>query len=204
MEMINMIYLLRRDLILQKKLLWLYVPFVLIFVFTWSSPFLIFTVAALYIPYNALSYDEQVNSDKLLNSLPYTRFEITLYRYLGTLIYTLVSVILVCIILSLLNKPFTLFDIGIGISFFLIIASLTYPLFQIFKQGNITTIIIVVFVLSVGFLSSISEHLDGFVSTLSNSSINQTLLFLGLMLSVLVIYFMSWLFTYRIYLKKDF
>lgn len=199
-----MVYLLRRDLILQKRMLWLYIPFILIFVFTWSSPFLIFTVAALYIPYNALAYDEQVNSDKLLNSLPYTRLEITLYRYLGTLVYTLISVLVVSLILILFDKPFTLFDIGIGISFFLVIASFTYPLFQIFKQGNITTIIIVAFVLSVGVLSSVSEYLGDFGSILSNSSISQPLLFLSLMLSVLAIYFMSWLITYKIYSKKDF
>lgn len=199
-----MVYLLRRDLILQKRMLWLYIPFILIFVFTWSSPFLIFTVAALYIPYNALAYDEQVNSDKLLNSLPYTRLEITLYRYLGTLVYTLISVLVVSLILILFDKPFTLFDIAIGISFFLVIASFTYPLFQIFKQGNITTIIIVAFVLSVGVLSSVSEYLGDFGSILSNSSISQPLLFLSLMLSVLAIYFMSWLITYKIYSKKDF
>ncbi|WP_052255986.1 ABC-2 transporter permease [Salinicoccus sp. YB14-2] len=199
-----MVYLLRRDLILQKKLLWLYIPFILIFVFTWSSPFLIFTVAALYIPYNALAYDEQVNSDKLLNSLPYTRLEITLYRYLGTLFYTLVSVLIVSLILILFDKPFTLFDIGIGVSFFLVIASFTYPLFQVFKQGNITTIIIVAFVLSVGLLSSISEYISGFGSFLSGSSISGSILFSGLMLSVLIIYFLSWLITYSIYSKKDF
>jgi len=199
-----MVYLLRRDLILQKKLLWLYIPFILIFVFTWSSPFLIFTVAALYIPYNALAYDEQVNSDKLLNSLPYTRMEITLYRYLGTLFYTLVSVLIVSLILILFDKPFTLFDIGIGVSFFLVIASFTYPLFQVFKQGNITTIIIVAFVLSVGLLSSISEYISGFGSFLSGSSISGSILFSGLMLSVLIIYFLSWLITYSIYSKKDF
>lgn len=199
-----MVYLLRRDLILQKKMLWLYIPFILVFVYTWSSSVLIFTVAALYIPYNALAYDEQVNSDKLLNSLPYTRLEITLYRYLGTLVYTLISVLLVSLILMLFDKPFTLFDIGIGVSFFLIIASFTYPLFQVFKQGNITTIIIIAFVLSVGLLSSASEYLGDFGIMLSNSSIDQSFLFLGLMISVLVIYSLSWFITYSIYSKKDF
>lgn len=199
-----MVYLLRRDLILQKKLLWLYIPFILLFVFTWSSPFLIFTVAALYIPYNALAYDEQVNSDKLLNSLPYTRLEITLYRYIGTLVYTLISVLLVSLILVLFDKPFTIFDIGIGVSFFLIIASFTYPLFQIFKQGNITTIIIITFVLSVGLLSSFSEQVSDFGILLSEPDTNHLLLFTGLLTTVMVIYFISWFITYMIYNKKDF
>ncbi|SDL15727.1 ABC-2 transporter permease [Lacicoccus qingdaonensis] len=199
-----MLYFLKRDLILQKKLLWLYVPFILIFVFTWSSPFLIFTVAALYIPYNALAYDEQVNSDKLLNSLPYTRLEITLYRYLGTLVYTAVSILLVSMILMLFDKPFTVYDIGIGVSFFLLIASFTYPLFQIFKQGNITTIIIVAFVLSIGLLSTLSEYLDDFSNAIANSAIDQSLLFTVLILSVLIIYFISWFITYSIYRTKDF
>lgn len=199
-----MVYLLRRDLILQKKLLWLYIPFILLFVFTWSSPFLIFTVAALYIPYNALAYDEQVNSDKLLNSLPYTRLEITLYRYIGTLVYTLISVLLVSLILVLFDKPFTIFDIGIGVSFFLIIASFTYPLFQIFKQGNITTIIIITFVLSVGLLSSFSEQVSDFGILLSEPDTNHLLLFTGLLATAMVIYFISWFITYMIYNKKDF
>ena len=199
-----MIYLLRRDLILQKRLLWLYIPFILIFVYSLSSPSLIYTLAALYIPYNALAYDEQVNSDKLLNSLPYTRLEITLYRYLGTLVYTFVSVILVSLILVLFNKSFSLLDIVIGISFFLIIAAFTYPLFQIFKQGNIATIIIVAFVLSVGLLSTFSEQMIEFGNLFLNSSVSNALLFSAFLLSVLVIYFGSWVLTYSIYKNKDF
>src|SRR5699024_6871139 len=151
-----------------------------------------FTVAALYIPYNVLAYDDQVNSDKLLNSLPYTILEITLYWYLGTFAYTLISVFLVGLLLLLFDLLFALFDIAIEVSFFLIIASFTYPLFQIFKQGNITTIIIVAFVLSVGLLSSVSEYLGDFGNMISNSSINQSVLFSGIVIPVLVIYFLSW------------
>lgn len=200
-----MINLIRRDLILQKKLLWLYIPFILFFVLMWSSPFLIFTLAALYIPFNAFAYDEKVESDKLLNSLPYTRLEIITSRYLGAILYTIVSIILVSGFLLLFNKPFAMSDILIGSSLFLLLAAFTFPLFQIFKQGNITSIILLVFIVSTVLLSNSSELMSTYGITLSNSDgVLSWLVPIVLMMAVLIIYTVSWLTTYTIYNKKDF
>lgn len=200
-----MVNLIKRDLILQKKLLWLYIPFILFFVVTWSSPFLIFTMAALYIPFNAYAYDEEVESDKLLNSLPYTRLEIITARYVGAVFYTALSIILVSFTLLIFNKTFSIADIIIGASLFLALAAFTFPLFQIFKQGNITTIIIIALVIVLGLASYFSEFLSKLESILlMDSNGLSSLLPIILALSILIIYVLSWLTTYLIYNKKDF
>src|SRR5699024_5301559 len=202
MEMIIMINLIRRDLILQKKLLWLYIPFVLFFVLMASSPFLIFTLAALYIPFNAFAYDEKAESDKLLNSLPYTRLEIISARYLGALFYTLVSAVLVGILMFIFSKPFGVYDFLFGGSLFLLMAALTFPLFQIFKQGNITSIILMVFVVGTVVLGRGSEVLSNYVDI--NLLMNNEMIPFIFAAVVVIIYAISWLTTYRIYEKKDF
>ena len=78
-----MFNLIRRDVILQKRQLLFFIPFILFFIFTNSHPVLTFLVASIFIPFNAYAYDEKAETNVLLNSLPYTRKEIIASRYLG-------------------------------------------------------------------------------------------------------------------------
>ncbi|SKC12866.1 ABC-2 family transporter protein [Lysinibacillus sp. AC-3] len=71
-----MLNLIRRDVILQKKHLLVFIPFILVFVIFDTSPVLVFLVASIFIPFNTYGYDEKAETDILLNSLPYTRKEI--------------------------------------------------------------------------------------------------------------------------------
>src|SRR5690625_7695346 len=71
-----MFNLMRRDLIIQKWQLLVFIPFILVFILTNSHPILTFLVSSFYIPFNAYYYDEKAETNILLNSLPYTRKEI--------------------------------------------------------------------------------------------------------------------------------
>src|SRR5690606_12606259 len=119
----------------------------LVFVIMGASPVLVFLVASVFIPFNTYAYDEKAETNILLNSLPYTRIEIIASRYLGAIFYMLLSIGVTSLALFIFNKPFTLTDIAIGSGLFLLFAAFTFPLFQIFKPGYITTVILISFIL---------------------------------------------------------
>jgi len=99
-----LVNLIRRDLILQKNQLLIFIPFILVFVITDSPPILTILVASIFIPFNALGFDEKVESHILLNSLPYTRKEIIASRYIGALIYMIFSIGAVSFLLFIFDK----------------------------------------------------------------------------------------------------
>lgn len=197
-----MVNLIKRDIILQKKLLIFFVPFIIFFIYLGASPFLTLVVSAFYIPFNALAYDEQTDTDKLLNSLPYKRKEIIASRYVGTIIFMLVSFILVALLMFMFNESFSVNDILMASAAFLVFVSITFPLFHIFEQGNISTIIIIVFIVSIILLNVLSELLMQFPSLLE--LMNDTLFISALTIGSLIIYGMSWMLSYRLYLRKNF
>ncbi len=154
-----MFNLIRRDVILQKRQLLFFFPFILFFIITNSHPVLTFLVSSIFIPFNAYAYDEKAETNMLLNSLPYTRTEIIASRYLGAIVYMVLAITLSSLALFLLDKPFTLRDVFIGSGLFLTFSAFTFPLFYIFKQGYIFTIVLVCFLVLAGIGPSIFMYL---------------------------------------------
>lgn len=202
-EVLNLI---RRDAILQKKQLFIFLPFILFFVVLGMNPIFIFLVASIFIPFNAYAYDEKAETNILLNSLPYTRKEIITARYLGAVIYMVLSIGLASLVMFIFNKPFALTDIAIGTGLFLLFAALTFPLFQVFKPGSITTVILISFVLLTWLmqwiLSNAAEHIPSitdFIASVSAPALYGVPAFI-----ILVIYAASWTVSTVIYERKAF
>lgn len=201
-----MFNLIRRDVILQKRQLYFYIPIIIFFIIMDSNPALTFLVASIFIPFNTYAYDEKVETNILLNSLPYTRNEIIVSRYLGAIVYMVLSIGVTSLALFFLNKPFTMTDIAIGSGLFLLFAAFTFPLFYILKPGYITTTVLIGFIL-LTFMAGpialfIEEHLVGITSFLANLSI--PILYAGATLAVMVSYVISWGVTTFIYQRKAF
>lgn len=201
-----MLNLIRRDAILQKKQLFIFLPFILFFVVLGMNPIFIFLVASIFIPFNAYAYDEKAETNILLNSLPYTRKEIITARYLGAVIYMVLSIGLASLVMFIFNKPFALTDIAIGTGLFLLFAALTFPLFQVFKPGSITTVILISFVLLTWLmqwiLSNAAEHIPSitdFIASVSAPALYGVPAFI-----ILVIYAASWTVSTFIYERKAF
>ncbi|GAA0463774.1 ABC-2 transporter permease [Alkalibacillus silvisoli] len=201
-----MFNLIRRDVILQKRMLLLLIPFILFFVLMGSHPALIVLAVSIYIPFNAFYYDEKAETNILLNSLPYTRKEIIASRYLGAIVYMLLAVGLTCLFLLAFNKSFSLTEIAIGSGLFLLFAALTFPIFYIFKPGHLTTIVIIIFLAFaiVGQLAirSIDELLPAVTDFMQNTS--NTVLYTGGAAIIITAYLLSWVASTAIYLRKDF
>ncbi|SDC22985.1 ABC-2 type transport system permease protein [Pelagirhabdus alkalitolerans] len=201
-----MINLIRRDAIIQKMLLLGFIPFVAFFIIMDSHPALTVLVACIYIPFNAFSYDEKAETNILLNSLPYTRTEIIAARYLGSIVYAVISIGIVTIAFLMFNVSFSLTDMAIGVSLFLVFSGLAFPLYYIIKQGYITTVIMIVFILSVGFLppflSFLADHFDEITAWIFQFS--EPTLYISAAILSLIIYMISWSVTTFIYQRKAF
>ncbi|MGY0694552.1 ABC-2 transporter permease [Virgibacillus sp. FSP13] len=201
-----MFNLIRRDVILQKRQLLIFIPFILVFIIMGVPPVLTFLVASIFIPFNTYGYDEKVETNILLNSLPYTRTEIIAARYLGAIVYMILSIVVTSLALFLFHKPFTFNDISIGSGLFLIFAAFTFPLFQVFKPGYITTVVLISFVLLTWLawpvLWFINEHLTVITDFIVNTSTSA--LYTGATIITLVVYSLSWWITTTIYKRKAF
>ncbi|WP_088035110.1 ABC-2 transporter permease [Evansella clarkii] len=201
-----MFNLIRRDVILQKRLLLTFIPFILFFIIMDSHPALIFLVASIFIPFNAYAYDEKTEVNILLNSLPYTRKEIIAARYLGAIIYSLASIGVASAALLAFSKPFALSDIAIGGGLFFLFAALTFPLFYILKQGYIFSAVLISFLVLAAIGPQIvlymSDHLPAIREFLMNLS--TTALYTGGAVIIGVLYAVSWGVTTVVYQRKAF
>ncbi|MGN7477025.1 ABC-2 transporter permease [Solibacillus silvestris] len=201
-----MFNLIRRDVILQKKQLLLFIPFVIFFIIMEANPALIFLVASLIIPFNTYAYDEKAETNILLNSLPYTRTEIIASRYLGAIIYMVSAIGVTSLTLFVFNKPFTLTHIAIGCSLFLLFASFTFPLFYIFKPGYIFPAVMIGFLLSAAIGPAIMLFLADQLTVIKDFIINLSVpaLYTGATIVVIIVYVSSWWVTNSIYQRKAF
>ena len=201
-----MFNLIRRDVILQKRQLLLFIPFIAFFIIMEANPVLIFLVASLMIPFNTYVYDEKVETNILLNSLPYTRTEIIASRYLGAIIYMVLAIGVTSLTLFIFNKPFTMTDIAISCSLFLLFAAFTFPLFYIFKPGYIFPVIMISFLLLAGIGPNIvlflAEHLTAITDFIFNLSVPA--LYTGATFGIVVVYVISWGISNIIYQRKAF
>lgn len=201
-----MLNLIRRDVILQKRQLLIFIPFILFFIIMGTPPTLIFLVASIFIPFNTYAYDEKVETNILLNSLPYTRMEIIASRYLGAIVYMILSIGVTSLALFAFNKPFAITDMAIGSGLFLLFAAFTFPLFHIFKPGYITTVVLISFILLTWIArpvaSFIAEHLAAITDLIVNLSIPA--LYSGAALVIMIVYIISWGITTIIYERKAF
>lgn len=201
-----MFNLIRRDVILQKRQLLIFIPFILFFIIMDVHPALTFLVSSVFIPFNTYAYDEKVETNILLNSLPYTRTEIIASRYLGAIFYMIIAVGVTSLALFIFNKPFAMTDIASGSSLFLLFAAFTFPLFYIFKPGHITMVVIISFLVLTAIGPSVvtflAEHLTAITDFIHNLSM--PVLYTGAALVIMVAYTISWTVTTIIYQRKAF
>ncbi|CAM4083666.1 ABC-2 transporter permease [Lederbergia lenta] len=201
-----MFNLIRRDVILQKRQLLIFLPFILFFILMGSHPALIFLVASIFIPFNTYAYDEKAETNILLNSLPYTRKEIIASRYLGAIVYMVLAIVVTSLALFVFNKSFTITDIAIGTGLFLLFAAFTFPLFYIFKPGYITTVVLISFILLAGVVPPtvlfLAEHLTEITNFIVSLSIPA--LYTGAAVVIVILYAISWGATIIIYQRKAF
>lgn len=203
-----MLNLIRKDAVIQKKQLLTFIPIVILLSFfgVHTSPILIFFIVSLFVPMNGYMYDEKVESNIFLNSLPYTRKEIVNAKYIGSIVYMVLSIGFTSVILYLSGLDFTFNDIAIATGLFFISASLLFPLFYILKPSYVGVLMLIaLFVASViipRIIHYFTEHLTAIMNFLTSQS-TVTLYLSGTAIAI-GLYLISWLVSQFIYQRKVF
>ncbi|MEI4801372.1 ABC-2 transporter permease [Bacillus sp. FJAT-51639] len=201
-----MLNLIKRDLILQKKQLLVYLGCIVFFIVMNTHPILIFTITSIFIPFNTHAYDEKTETNILLNSLPYTRKEIVASRYIGTIVYMLLAIAVTSAMLIIFQKSFTVEHIVMGNALFLLFAAITFPLFYQFKQNHMSSIVMVSFLVLAHFGPAAVQFLVTKFSTVTDAifSLSVSALYTIATVIIVCIYIISWGVSLIIYQRKAF
>lgn len=201
-----MLNLIKRDLILQKKQLLVYLGCIVFFIVMNTHPILIFTITSIFIPFNTHAYDEKTETNILLNSLPYTRKEIVASRYIGTIVYMLLAIAVTTAMLIIFQKSFTVEHIVMGNALFLLFAAITFPLFYQFKQNHMSSIVMVSFLLLAHFGPAAVQFLVTKFSTVTDAifSLSVPALYTIATVIIVCVYIISWGVSLIIYQRKAF
>ncbi|WP_251514394.1 ABC-2 transporter permease [Oceanobacillus luteolus] len=203
-----MFNLMKKDFIIQKVQIIFFIPFI-IFISIFAdlfSPALVFMMAGAYIPINGIHFDALVNSNILLNSLPYTRKEIVAAKYIGALVYMLLSITAAGITLVLFNYNYSIADIAIAVGLSLILIAMVFPLFYLLNPAYLGAVILISLAIMAAIMPSIIQYIvhnvtefTDFLSSLSTATIYLS----GAIISV-SFFMISWLISLYIYKNKVF
>ncbi|WP_077604635.1 ABC-2 transporter permease [Oceanobacillus sojae] len=203
-----MFNLIKKDLIIQKTQLLLFISLIIFLVFFARdiSPILIFLVAGAYISANAYVYDGMAESNILLNSLPYTRKLIVASRYIGAMVYMILSMAMAGGVLYLFDYGYNMMDIAIAAGLFFIFAAFAFPLFYILKPAYIGVVMFIgMIVLAIGFQPA-ARFLEEHLATITNfiAGLSTTMLYFSGAAIAIGLYLISWVISQFIYQRKVF
>lgn len=204
-----MFNLIKKDFILQKKMLSVYLVILAFCLYSdYNLVFVIMIVSSLFVM-NSHYYDEKENAHILLNSLPYTRREIVSSKYLGAILFSLIVIPLgiagqVIMDNKMLQEPLKI--IVLSLLLVLFFTSFYLPFFYKFTQQYLLIGFTFIFILLVFLVNKLpillSDHFAGAVEFVSE--LNDATLLSSLSLIAVVCYLVSWLLSVRIYQKKAF
>lgn len=214
----NIINLVKKDLytitLIKKQLLFFCIAFFIVSITTYSYIYLMF-VLMLYIFFGTNCYYEEISSnDYSILSLPVTRADYVIAKYLCNLFYILICLIIISIVYIALEY-LTKYTINNFSSLFMIL-SICFILGILFISIQIPMIIkfgfakarysIMAFYIIIGIIFSIFTELlkiSKFLSTLSILENNEFLSIIITLLVTLSIFIISLLFSIKIYENKE-
>lgn len=204
--MANLIF---KDILIQKKMIVLYIATIILYLLINVSLVKIGFLYSLAIITMSFSYDEKDNANILLNSLPYTRKQIVSSRYIGSLIYTSLIILITYLGNFLLNGKETLFllkDIVIIIGLVMVAISFILPICYKFKTQALMIASGTLFGI---YLVTIKYLFPSFNDTLSELiqkllTLQETQMYFVAIFTIIILYVGSWLLSIRIYTKKVF
>lgn len=209
-----MLGILKRDFLLMLSskqtiiLLIFYIPFLIIVVDSFVPEILYFAIIVFYtylISTMSFTYDITGKSKYIISSLPISRREVVLYKYISTFVYFLATVVYVGVYLWIINSLkfvsvdyFNLKQIINALPVIMVLTSIVYPVYFRFepKIAQIVQIFLFVF-----FFTAVSN-----TSFTGNKGI---LKYLGMlqweyiMIIALAMYILSLLVSMQVYKNRD-
>ncbi|UUI03924.1 ABC-2 transporter permease [Oceanobacillus jeddahense] len=203
-----MFNLIKKDVFIQKTQIGFLIPIIMIFAIFIKDihPAFIFLMASVFIPLNAYIFDQQSKSNILLNSLPYTRKEIVAARYIGAIVYMILSIALAGGILYIFQFDYMIRDMAIAAGLFCLIASFAFPLFYFLKAEYIFIAAFIGFIASTIILPPVFRFLAEHLTTITDfiTSLSTSTLYLSGAAIAIGLYLISWVVSQFIYQRKVF
>lgn len=205
----GMVNLILKDILIQKKIILLYIVTIILYLLIDVSLVRIGFIYSLVFITMSFSYDEKDNANILLNSLPYTRKEIVSSRYIGSLIYTSLIIIITYLGNFFLNGKETLFlwkDILIIIGLVMVAMSFILPICYKFKTQSLMIAagtlfgiyMVIIKYLFPSLNDTLREPIQKFLT------LQETQMYFVAILTIIILYVGSWLLSIRIYTRKVF
>jgi hypothetical protein len=213
-----MLSLILKDVLIQKKYLLVSVLYALFFSFCFqSNTSMIFTMIPTMIPYmlilGACGFDDKNKSEIMLNSLPIDRTNLVISKYLSSLVFIFMGILLAFVFTTLLNfsgfihmnRLMNLEDVlsvTIGI---LIIVCLYFPCYFKFGYQKSRYFLVAMFLLVFGtatmLISNIIKTPINFMAYLNNQP--DWLVTTFIIVIVLIILLVSMFLSIKFYANKD-
>lgn len=204
-----MFNLMRKDFILQKDRLIIYLGLLLFYL--WSDFYIVISVGfitSLFVM-NSHYYDEREKINIMLNSLPYTRKEIVSAKYIEAIIVTAIVLIFTIIGKSIFDGTLisvTMEEIILCFIGTMIFTAIYLPFFFKFTQQYLLVAFAMLFVIVVMVARIV---IDWFSPSLTKmiqflKSLPAIELYSIAIIVVILFYAISWMLSIRIYSKKAF
>lgn len=201
-----MLNLIRKDMILQKKTLPFMLLFLFIYLFLNVSTSWVAIVFCIVIIMNAFQTDETSSANLLLNSLPYTRKEIVSSKYIGALIFIFLTLLTIFIGNWMIHREIMQWEILLFITSIVMgLTSFAFPFSYLFNSKYLLIGfggVFVVYMVTLSFIPNLNDRVRELVQTVL--SLDNSLFYLGIILSVGLLYVLSWILSIRIYSRKVF
>ncbi|MEH7526658.1 ABC-2 transporter permease, partial [Bacillus sp. JJ1503] len=193
-----MFNLIRKDIILQKNTLLILLPILFIYLFLSTSTIWVGIIFCIAIIMQSFSMDEKSSSHLLLNSLPYTRKEIVSSKYIGACVFTFLTLVTIFIGHFVIHREIIQWEQLLLITGIVtVFISFAFPFSYLFKSQYLMIASIVVFALYLiivnSFIPDINDRLREVIQWVL--SFDNSLLYLGVILSVVLLYIFSWMLS---------
>lgn len=205
--MVNLIW---KDILIQKRQIPIYLGIIILCFWEDGVPlwWLAFITSISFIM-NAFYYDEKDNINILLNSLPYTRKQIVISKYLGALVFTGLFIGVIMgggFIINGMELSFSWKDILHTFGLIMAFLSIIFPFFYKFKQQYLMIGAMVLFVVAIFTFRIVMQIFNEQFAKAFQwlASLPELQLYSFAALSILLLYGASWLLSMRIYERKVF
>ncbi|WP_016837680.1 ABC-2 transporter permease [Ureibacillus thermosphaericus] len=201
-----MLNLIRKDMILQKKTLPFMLLFLFIYLFVNVSTSWVAIVFCIVIIMNAFQTDETSSANLLLNSLPYTRKEIVSSKYIGALIFIFLTLLTIFIGNWMIHREIMQWEVLLFITSIVMgLISFAFPFSYLFNSKYLLIGfggVFVIYMVTLSFIPNLNDRVREVVQTVL--SLDNSLFYLGIILSAALLYVLSWILSIRIYSRKVF
>jgi len=202
-----MFKLIRKDLLLQKRILMTMLPLLLISIYLTTSVIWVAIIFCIAFTMDVFTKDESPSTNLFWNALPFTRKEIVSSKYIGALIYiflVLITIFIGNLIMyqELIQWEQILLIMGIVLTFI----SFAFPFSYLFKSQYLLIASGVLFVLYLIIINTFVPNLNDIIREITQFalSLEYYQLYLLVFLAIVVLYIFSWMLSIRIYSRKIF